>query len=206
MRGFLIVFLLACSTLSLGAKGAWLVEVEGPWFIGNEAALRPMCDTWKFPFRTLDKAIDMRTVADAVGFWKEGRGAAAPTSKPLAALEKELGEIVERAGGRIAFSERGGGIAWWREAGNDRSHAFLEVGEIRALDHLPPLGVVTFECGYWDRVVGAWKPAVCGKGRNDTQGAMNHLKVLPGDCERAFQLFQWILLRRGEYGEPIRMM
>ena len=70
------------ATLSLGADRAWLVEVHGPWFIGNEAALRPLCETWSYPFRTLDKAVDRRIFADAVGFWRDGIGGATPTSKP----------------------------------------------------------------------------------------------------------------------------
>jgi hypothetical protein len=49
----------------------------------------------------------------------------------------------------------------------------------------PPVGAIVFECGRWERGAGVWEPA---------------------ECERAFQLFQWILLRRGEYGEPLRMM
>jgi hypothetical protein len=70
----------------------------------------------------------------------------------------------------------------------------------------PPVGAIVFECGRWERGAGVWEPAECGAGRNDRQGAAALIKVRPEDCERAFQLFQWILLRRGEYGEPLRMM
>ena len=117
-----------------------------------------------------------------------------------------IAEIVERAGGRITFSESGGEITWWREAGDDKHSCFFELGEIFTVEHIPPMGAIIFECGRWNRETGTWNPDACGAVRNDRNGSSHVINVRPEDCERAYELFEWILLRRGEYGEPLRMM
>ncbi len=217
----------AAGVLALGPEGAWILLPELRWgyhyseplFSGNAAALVPRCVSWRYPYRTFAQTTDHRKVTELMGFAGaalEAPAALAPVDGDMACaahfegvpkrwdLEKELAAIVARAGGELRIAD--GELRYWREKGEGYGYVRIELGEIFAIDPVPPLSRVFVECGYWDVDRQGWRMARCGKQSNDPKDSIYPIHVNPDDFPRFAQLMDWLLRRRGEYGRPIRMM
>ena len=210
--------------LALGPEGAWILIMKQRWgynlgdplFIGNAAALAPRCAAWSFPYRSFAQAMSVRRVQD----WMDFPGAAglevpaalAPADDDAACaahlegvpkrwdLEKELAAIVARAGGALEVAD--GRITYWSTKGRGDGHFTMELGEIHTLEPFPPMATLTLDCGRWDEDRQAWRSDVCRSSRD----AYHTIKVERDDFARFVQLMKWLLIRRGEYGRPLRLM